>query len=167
MEGAISYSITFDPLTKTEPNHDYVRFLKVFGIHRLIFVLLFFVRSNIPRGCCQCCTNVPIAFYRKPTTRSGKRRSWCCRDHSLCFVCLPPSASYTHRIGERANITIFCKWALPGAAHAIRSLVRVLKPLFVGCRLEIDRMSATKTASASEKIATRAVGMDRSRIGRE
>ncbi|CAN0181713.1 unnamed protein product [Pylaiella littoralis] len=28
VEGAISYSITFDPLTKTEPNHDYVRFLK-------------------------------------------------------------------------------------------------------------------------------------------
>ena len=28
VEGAISYSITFDPLTKTEPNHDYVRFLR-------------------------------------------------------------------------------------------------------------------------------------------
>lgn len=29
VEGAVSYSITFDPLTKTEPQHDYVRFLKV------------------------------------------------------------------------------------------------------------------------------------------
>ncbi|CAM9143892.1 unnamed protein product [Scytosiphon promiscuus] len=28
VEGAVSYSITFDPLTKTEPNHDYIRFLK-------------------------------------------------------------------------------------------------------------------------------------------
>eukprot|EP00752_Nemacystus_decipiens_P002251 g2132.t2 len=28
VEGAISYSITFDPLTKTEPTHDYLRFLR-------------------------------------------------------------------------------------------------------------------------------------------
>lgn len=28
VEGAISYSVTFDPLTKTEANHDFVRFLK-------------------------------------------------------------------------------------------------------------------------------------------
>lgn len=32
MDGAISYSITFDPSTKTEPNHDYVRFLKVLNV---------------------------------------------------------------------------------------------------------------------------------------
>lgn len=29
VEGAVSYSITFDPMTKTEPVHDFVRFLKV------------------------------------------------------------------------------------------------------------------------------------------
>lgn len=29
VEGALSYTISFDIMTKTERNHDYVRFLKV------------------------------------------------------------------------------------------------------------------------------------------
>lgn len=34
VEGAVSYSITFDAMTKTEAVHDYVRFLKVWQQRR-------------------------------------------------------------------------------------------------------------------------------------
>lgn len=39
VEGAVSYSITFDVMTKTEAVHDFVRFLKVRQQHRQLIVL--------------------------------------------------------------------------------------------------------------------------------
>ena len=41
VEGATSYSITFDPWTKTEANHDYVRFLKVCLLIQQLSILFF------------------------------------------------------------------------------------------------------------------------------
>lgn len=49
MDGAVSYTITFDPMTKTEANHDFVRFCEVrilvkrllFTFSELLHVLLF------------------------------------------------------------------------------------------------------------------------------
>lgn len=119
------------------------------GTQSPTFVLMYFVRPNIPRECCQCCINVPIAFFRGKCQYTGLEKRWCCRDQFLFFECLPPLTLYPRRIGQ-AN---FFSWgSLPTS------------PFF--CRLKIDRILATKTASASEKTATPAVGVDRSRIGR-
>lgn len=35
MEGAVSYTITFDPMTKTELDRDFVRFIKVRPKHKI------------------------------------------------------------------------------------------------------------------------------------
>lgn len=91
------------------------------------------------------------------TTRSGTRPCCCCGDEILCVASLPPSASHARQDKQ------FLWLSLPVATHVIRPLLKV-SPYF--CRLQIDRMPVIKTASSSEKTATRAVGMDRSRIGR-
>ncbi len=62
MEGATSYSITFDLLTKTEANHDFVRFLKVRLAGVLLYCFAYFleVSSTDQRDC--------VGFHRpKPT----------------------------------------------------------------------------------------------------
>lgn len=74
---------------------------------------------------------------------------------------MPASVGFVHtglvKVREKEG------WTLPVAINVILPVLRV-SPSF--CLMKTDRMPAIKMAPASEKTATRAVGMDRSRIGR-
>lgn len=88
VEGASSYSIAFDPLTKTEPMHDYVRFLEVTYFEAFVFnglevtLMLYFdgLKVASSRGLFLFAT-LSSYMYDSMVEAQNKHKndkSWCC-----------------------------------------------------------------------------------------